>query len=233
MNIYRLQQKDQLRASWVILSETEPPRKRTTPAGVPPTVRRLLGSPSEGQLHLKAQYAALVCKTCKRYDAYRMFDLGFDDDVTIRIKGDFAHTDDRVFLVGNRFLDVLKSSDVSGYEVKALGVTGWHALRVTRLVDSEASVIKTSGQPCAECGRPREAWGVHEHLGQVSLPTESNTFFTTRKSSPTPFYDRDIFITEEVVEALKRGGIKGGYCYRLFTTEEWHNMEEDQKKGID
>jgi hypothetical protein len=43
--------------------------------------------------------------------------------------------------------------------------------------------------------------------------------------------DRDIFITEGVVKALKDGGIKGGYCNRLWTDEEVRMAEKKAKQG--
>ena len=44
-------------------------------------------------MRIKRQYEPLRCKTCGRYDAYAMFEIGFDEPVQIRIKGDFGDTD--------------------------------------------------------------------------------------------------------------------------------------------
>jgi hypothetical protein len=43
--------------------------------------------------------------------------------------------------------------------------------------------------------------------------------------------DRCIFATEDVVRALKEGGIKGGYCNRLWTDGEVRTAQEKTKQG--
>ena len=45
-------------------------------------------------------------------------------------------------------------------------------------------------------------------------------------------WDRDNFMTEDVVEVLKKAGIKGGYCNRLFTDAEADEAEAKLKQGL-
>ena len=93
MNYYRLGANDQSRPSWVLFETAEPLPKRPKRPELPSTVHRLLGRRPEGKMRIKPQYEPLRCKTCGRYDASAMFEIGFDEPVQIRIKGDFGDTD--------------------------------------------------------------------------------------------------------------------------------------------
>jgi hypothetical protein len=229
-----LSETDHTRPSWVIFSPvSKRPVKRVASQGVPSTVNALLGHRREIAMHIKPAYSHLQCCSCGRYDSYRIFDVGFDDDVTINIKGDFGHTNDRIFVVTQKFLDVLRNAHTTGYEVKRIGTTGWYALRITLFVDSNDSVIKTSGAACSECGNPEECWGIHLRLSDLRLPSTADCLFTTKKGWPSaPFFDRSIFMSERIAKLLKEGGIAGGYCKRLLTDDEWNWVEDFRKKGI-
>ena len=39
------------------------------------------------------------------------------------------------------------------------------------------------------------------------------------KNTALPFRDRDTFLTEDALKALKAGKVKGPYCERLLTPE--------------
>ena len=231
---YDLSENDHLRPSWVLFTPpSKSPSKRRSREALPPAVNALLGPPPEGPMKIKPAYAKLRCPRCGRYEASEAFDIGFDDDSSIKIKGDFGHTTDRVFVVTNAFLNALKAIRIQGYETKPIGKTGWHALRVTLQVDAVPEVFKTSGSPCSGCGRPEESWGVPVRLSDLAVPKITNTFFTTKQSWPSaPFFDRSIFLSEEMARALKDSGVKGGYCKRLLTDEEWNWVEDYRKKGI-
>jgi len=235
MNFFSLCPGDQVRPSWVLFTTAEKANKRKRHSeGVPSTVYALLGSPAEEKMRLKPQYEPLRCKRCGRYDGAKIFEIGFDPDASIKIKGDFGYTTDRVFLISDKFLNTLKAGNVKGYEAKPIGNTGWHAIQVSLFVDSDDKVIKTAGIPCPECGRPEESWGVHRRLAELSLPKEINTFFTTKGGWPSaPFYDRETFLTEDVMSLLKESRIAGGYCYRLWTEDESRKYYENREKGID
>jgi hypothetical protein len=181
---------------------------------------------------MKPQYHSLCCKKCGRYEADKMFEVGFDDPVTMRFKGDYGHTQDRIFSISDKFLKVLKIAKVDDYETKPLGNSGWHALRVTLRVDHADDVVDTSGPQCPECGRPNETGGIFEYLSELSLPIQSNTFFTTKTSWPRHSSDRDLFITEDVLQVLQEGSIAGGYCSRIWTEEEFQKQKEKEKQGI-
>jgi hypothetical protein len=59
-----------------------------------------------------------------------------------------------------------------------------------------------------------------------------NTFFTTKAGYAMDFRDRDIFFTEDVLQLLKAGKVKGPYCERLWTDEELAKAKEKEKQGI-
>lgn len=44
-------------------------------------------------------------------------------------------------------------------------------------------------------------------------------------------WDRSLFVTEDVVQTLKKAGIKGGYFNRLWTDEEVRTFKEKAKQG--
>ena len=231
---YTLWENDPTRPSWVLCEPVEPIKLRRNRNIIPPVVNALLGPTPEARMRMKEQYRHLCCKTCGRFDAYRAFDVGFDEKVSIRIKGDFGHTSDRISVVSDAFVNVLREAAIEGFETKAIGTTGWHAFKTTLLVESDNEVIKTSGVACPECGRPADSWGLHEALSKLSLPASTNTFFTTKTGWPShPSHDRSIFLSEEIAMLLKRKGIKGGCCSQLLTDKEWDWIWEMRKRGTD
>ena len=225
MNYYRLSEKDQPRLSWALVIREKKGKLPERPPAIPATVHRLLGQPFPPGLRFKPQYSRYRCKLCGRFDGYEVFDEGFDDDVKIRIKGDFGHTTDRIFVVNDRFVKTIESVNAQGYELKPLGKSGWHAFRVNCLVGIAPGVIKTTNSVCPECGRPDEAWGLVQRVSEIDVPATSGTFFAPKKGMPRAVTDRDIFITEDLMLALKANGIKGAYCSRLFTDEEWAKLK--------
>lgn len=235
MNFYSLCPGDQTRPSWVICAASRLlTPKKLSPEIASSTVHALLGAPAEGRLRMKSQYETLRCTRCRRYESEKIFEASFDGEASIKIKGDFGYSNDRVLLINEKFLNTLKVGSVNGFEAKPIGSTGWHAVLVNLYVDSNDEVIKTSGVQCPECGRPEESWGVHQRLSDLSLPTQPNTFFTTKRGWPSaPFYDRETFLTEDVLNLLKEFGIAGGYCYRLWTEDEGRKYDENRKRGID
>lgn len=231
MNYYYLVEKDKLRLSWAVSVVRKPLPKHTRNAELPPVLYRFLGPVPEGEMALKPQYEGVACKVCGSYDDDAMFDLGFFDPVTIRFKEDFGHTDDRVFVISQKFLDVLRSAKIHGFETKPLGSSGWHALRVTERVECDESVMEQIGPFCRECGRAERVPGAFTKLEELSLPSRPRVIFTTKKGWPKPFRDRTTFLTEDVVELLKGAGIKGGWCHRLWTSNEVEKMEVKAKQG--
>ena len=192
---------------------------------------RFLGPVPEGEMALKPQYEGLACQTCGRYDDDALFEQGFSDPVTIRFKEDFGHTDDRVFVISQQFLDVMRTAKVHGFETRGLGSSGWHAMRVSERVDCDENVMEEIGPFCGECGRAERVPGTFTKLEELSLPSLSRVIFTTKKGWPKPFRDRTTFMTGDVVELLKAAGIKGGWCHRLWTRDEVDKMELKAKQG--
>ena len=233
MNCYSLNENDRPRHSWALITEEKKTRKPIRPPEISPTVRQLLGQPIPSGLRFKPQYSGYRCKSCRRFDGYAVFDEGFDDDVKIRIKGDFGHTTDRIFVVNDRFVHAIQSVDAKGYELKPLGKSGWHALRVNCFVEIAPGVIKVTNVSCSDCGRANEAWGLVQRISEVQIPPTKMSFFASSKSMPYMFLDREIFVTEDLLMALKSNGIKGGYALRLFTDEEWAKLKVNPAGVVD
>jgi hypothetical protein len=99
-------------------------------------------------------------------------------------------------------------------------------------VDCAKGVMKLAKPICRECKRPRSAVGAFAHAGHLSAPSRTNTIFTTKINWHRLGSDREIFMTEDVMEALKAAGIKGGWCNRLWSDDEVRAAQEKAKKGI-
>jgi hypothetical protein len=231
MNYYYLGERDQSRSSWVLFELVKAGPKHFRNPELPPVMYQFFGPQPEGEMRMKPEYLPLCCKTCGRYDDDPVFEVGFKDPVTIRIKGDFSHTQDRVFVVNEKFLSVVQKAKIRGYETKPVGKSGWHAFRATERVDFAERVMKLVEPFCPECKRAQTTTGMFEHLSQLDVPNHPNTFFTTKRGWPTMLWDRWIFAAEDVVKALKQGGIKGGYFNRLWTDEEVRMAEEKAQQG--
>lgn len=231
MNCYKLVEKDQPRSSWAIHDRVKSLPMHQKRPELPSVIYRFFGPESEGEMQMKSEYRSLRCKTCGCYDDDSVFNIGFFDPVIIRIKGDFAGTQDRVFAISDKFLKVIKNAKTYGFETKPIGTTGWHAFRVTERVDCDESVMSLLEPFCLECNRPDRVPGTFEYSKQLSLPARSNTFFTTKKGWAKPFHDRAIFLTEDVMQILKKGGVTGGWCNRLWTDDEVQVGLEKAKQG--
>ena len=232
MNAYELVEKDQPKPSWAAFDLIKSLPKRQKNPDLPPVLYTFFGPDPDGEMQIKPQFSKLRCKTCGRFDEDAVFDIGFSDPVVIRIKGDFATTQDRVFAISEKMLKVLRDAKVLGYVTKEIGTSGWHAMKVTERVDCDESVIQSIGPLCPECKRPDRAPGSFTQLKQLSLPKRQNTFFTTESGWAKPFSSRYIHMTEDVAQLLKAKGIKGGWCVRLWTDEEVRQGEEKSKQKI-
>ena len=232
MNYYSINLEDHPKTSWAIHEVTKRLPKRPRPEGLPPVFYKFFPA-ADVELRMKPQYHHLCCKKCGRYDSDKIFETGFDDPVTIRFKGEYGFTNDRIFTVSDRFLKVLKQARVGGFETKPMGKSGWHALRATLLVDHADGVVKNRKPLCPECQRPKESFGIFSYLSELSLPDQPNTFFSTKSSwQASNFRDRELFISEAALLALRKGRIVGGYCTRLWTDEERKKQKLKAKEGI-
>jgi len=188
-----------------------------------------------GVLQARPRYANLVCQRCGRFDSDKIFDAGFDEDVTLRFRDDFATTTDRIFIISPRMLEVLRRGKVGGFEVKPVGKEGWHAMKVTLRVDSDPRAYQEAGCRCPTCGMRRAGagGGSIELLSQVAPPGQTNVFFTTKAAFlGREISDRDILCTEDVALLLKKHGIRKGSFHRLWTTDEKNTYEEKCARGI-
>lgn len=231
MQYYSIDLIDHDKTSWALHDVVKILPSQPRDPGLAPIFYKFFPS-ADVEIRMKPQYRHLCCKKCGRYDAEKMFKIGFDDPVTIRFKGDYGYTHDRIFVINDKFLKVLKKSKIGGYETKPLGRSGWHALHVTALVSSRDGVIKSRKPLCTECGRPKECFGLFQYINELGITNQQNTFFTTKTSWPRHFSDRDIFITEDVLQALKAAGINGGCCTRLLTDDELKKQKEKAKQGV-
>jgi hypothetical protein len=232
MNYYLLGDNDQRHSSWVLYElDRENPGKRT-PSRLPQVMMQFFGPQPDGNMRMKAAYVGACCKTCRRYDDDDVYDIGFEEPVKIRIRGDFGYTQDRVLVINDKFLKALRTARVRGFETKPIGKTGWHALRVTTRVDSKKGVLKPAKPNCRACGRPNGTVGAFHYQSELSLPTGSNTLFTTKINFHSRLWDRDVFASEDVVAALKKAAIEGGYCNRLWSEEEREQIAEKAEHNV-
>jgi hypothetical protein len=232
MNYYYVSLEDYSKTSWVLHEVVKKAARHPRPSEMPSVFYKFFRS-ADVEVRMKSQYQHLVCKKCGRYESDAAFEIGYDDRVSIQFKGDYGYTNDRTFVINEKFLETLDRANVGGYKTKPLGKSGWHALRVTQLVKHVDGVVKNRKPLCTECGRPAESFGCFHYCDELSLPTETNTFFTTITGWPSShFCDREIYLTEDVLQALKNGGIVGGYCNRLWTDAEKKQQKEKTKQGV-
>lgn len=230
---YTLWPRDQSRDNWVLFRKTKPSAKQRPELGS--AFYRFFGNPiAPGGLQIRSQYQDLLCPDCGGYDPYEAFPFGFENDIKVRINGDFGYSNDDLLLISRRMLEILEQEHVGGFETKPVGNEGWFALRVTCVVEADAHAIKRVGESCPTCQRPQEAFGIYKRLGQLTLPLAANTFFTARPMRCSPFRrsdKREILITGEVVATFKRHRIKGDSCHRLLTEDEWREVEQRRNRG--
>jgi hypothetical protein len=231
MNYYEMGLVDEPKSSWVIKHVVKKLPAHPHREGVPAVFYRFFPFP-DAQVQIKPQYQHLCCKKCGRFDSDKVFDVGFGDPVTIRLKGELGHTDDRMFIINNHVLGVLHRAKVQGFETKPLGTSGWHAVRVTLRVRSADGIIKNRKPNCSTCGRPRESYGSYDYCSEIDVPKRDNTFFTHKRAWPSShFRDRDVFATEDVVIALKAAKVKGPYFNRLLSDIEREHQKQKEKQG--
>jgi hypothetical protein len=238
ISIYRIEAKEQPRSNWIVFREVKPPKQVPRSPGVPAQVRRMLGYHRGvgGDYEVRPRYRKLVCPNCQQFDADKVFDAGFDRDVTLHLRDDFAESNEHLFVIGQKMLDVLRRGRVNGYEVKKVGTGGHYVVRVKLRVDSDPHVFQRERERCHECGRPFVGFadGLHEMLSQIRPPATQKTFFTTKRNCPgREGSDRDWFCTEDVVLLLKDNDIRRGRFDRLWTTEEEKIRAAKAKQGVD
>ena len=220
MEYYELGYTDQSKSSWVLFSLREGLSTPAPDRQLPAPAYQFLGPAPDGPMEIKPDYEAIRCSVCHRYLDDDVFEVGFSEPVQIRIRGDFSYTDDRVLVVRDVFLSVLHEIGARGFESKPIGTSGWHALRITERVDYSDDVMELVGSPCPGCGRHERTRGSFRYRSQLSLPATPFTLFTTTSGWPSMLWDRDVFMTEDVVQALKSARVSGGYCNRLLDAAE-------------
>ena len=232
MNYYRICLLDQPKSSWVVHEIVKPLPKPAHKEGLPPVLHKFFPS-ADANVRMKPRYERLCCDQCGSYDTDAMYDAGFTEPVAIRFKQDFGYTHDRIFVMNDKCVRVLSEAKVGGYETQPIGTSGWNACRVTERVQCVDTAIRTFPPNCPKCGSPKDAGSSILFLSWISAPTSTKVLFATLPGCRAlSMRDRDTFFTEEVLEILKRGKIKGPYCERLWTDEEARTQEEKEKQGV-
>lgn len=222
--VYYLGEKDPSQPTWILFDSER--KKGHDDSQLLQNLLKFFGPLLEPNQQMKPEYLACCCSECGKYDEDDIFAAGFRDPVKIRIKGDFGHTHDRIFVVSGKCLSVLLAGKVGGFEYKAIGTSGWSALKITRRVECREGVLVPADPRCKKCCRSNGAVGFIKRESDVSIPEEDNTFFTTRVNWHRRVWDREIFITESVVKLLKESGIKGGYCNALWSAQEAQEIQD-------
>ena len=231
LRYYLLMENDQARESWILTMPAKLAPKKSKSRNLPPLLHRFFGYFIGRGREMKAEYDDVRCQRCGRYKDDDVFAVGFFDPFFIHTRGDFCMTGDRVFIINEKFLKVLRKAKVRGYETKPLGESGWYAIRATCRVKLSKKVMKTYPPLCPECRLPKEASGGFDIQRDLSVPQEPMTIFTTERGWPSTLWDRDLFFTEDVAMLLKAEGIKGGYCRRLLTEDDLKRTDELAKQG--
>jgi hypothetical protein len=226
---------EQPRRNWAVFREIKAPKPLPRLEFIPSA---LFGTSHGigGVFQTRPRYSQVVCSRCQRFDSDKIFEAGFDEDVVVRFRDDFALTNDRIFLISQRMLEVLRKGRVGGFEVKPVGTQGWHAMNVTLRVDSDPSAYHEAGTKCQGCGMRKEGagGGIISRLSQVTAPGQSNVFFTSKVAfHGREISDRDFLCTEDVVGLLKENGIRKGSFHRLWTDQEMKTFDQKRAQGID
>ena len=150
LRLYRVEAKEQPARNWIVFKELVAPKKLPPSPYVSAQVRRMMGlhRGAGGVKEVRPRYRRLVCPACRGFDSDKIFDAGFDRDIRIRSRDDFAESDDYLFVVSQRMLEVLRKGRVKGYEVRQVDKAGWYALRATLRVDSDPRVFRYERARC-------------------------------------------------------------------------------------
>jgi hypothetical protein len=170
----------------------------------------------EPSLRLKPRYRPFCCPKCGKFDHDAIFKEGFESDVEIRARGDIIATDDGFHCINEKVSNILASEGYGGIKLKALGSSGWHVLNITLRVKSDPAAYELHKPFCRQCKRASEVTGLLDCLSQVAVPNKSRTFFSTITDRHcSGYFDRPVFVTEDIMTRLTKAGIKSGK-YGMF-----------------
>lgn len=206
MNIFRLTSNDQIWNNWLTRDE-----------------------PDEGPVVLKPRFSRLACSRCLDADYDEIFRKGPDPRTRIRARGDFVQTADGYLCMNRRLRDLLVRHHVFGIRFKQIGITDWFLACITGKVEHDRSVYKIGKdldgyKYCPKCKRPTGLFGIHDFERQIQKPRHKLAFFTTR-------LPREVFVTEGVVQLLKKAKIKGGMVTRMLNGDEEITYKASVKAG--
>jgi hypothetical protein len=171
----------------------------------------------------KPKYAPCFCPKCELPDLDALFELGFDDTVKIRARGDLFHSSDGFVCVNEKVKALVESEGFRGVAFKPVGKAGWWVVNVTRRVEGDEQAY-TRRNICPECGRARQTYGQICCVNQIDCPKEPGTFFSP-KFRRSGYQDRDLFVTEDIVASFKKNGVKGGLFSRLLEPAEFEAVK--------
>jgi len=178
-------------------------------------------------------YEALVCRRCGRFSYDDVFALGFENvSPFIRVKGDIFRADEGFLCINSRFRDLIEAHQFPGLALKPAGKTGWSIINIVPRFDVTEDVFqKARPELCRECKRPEILGGVR-HLGQLKTLPPNDTFFSTRTDRQgSGASDRDLLLTEGIVQVLRHNKIKGGLLEQLLSEEEETKLSQAWQRG--
>lgn len=192
----------------------------------------LLGPPF---LSIKPRYARFQCPnpSCKKIDHDGVFAEGFEVGLRIREKRDLLTASEGFTCVSERVVQLVERCHFAGLRWKQLIGTSWYVVNKECHVTADVNAYQRRGPLCEICGRPREVSGAIQFLRQIVPPEGPGNFFApTFDRGGSLNGDRDLFLTEDIVEEFRMSGIKGGTCRRLLTSDEeaeFHASQRDKK----
>ena len=186
-------------------------------------------------LSIRPRYARFQCPnpSCKKIDHDGVFADGFEAGLRIREKRDLLVASEGFTCVSERVVQLIERCRFAGLRWKPLAGTEWYVLNAECHVTADVNAYQRRGPLCELCGRPREVSGSIQFLRQIVPPEGPSNFFApTYDRGGSLVGDRDLFLTEDIVEEFRKSGIKGGMCRRLLTSEEeeeFHASQRDKK----
>lgn len=207
MNYYQFSPNDQMWNNWLLFDEQK----------------------QEPRLSVKSQYKGLVCPKCLKFDYDKAFKAGFDSEIRIRARGDFLESSDGFLCVSEKVKQLVDAQGVCGVSLKPVGKSGWHVANTTLRVEAEEKVLKTHKPTCHACKRPGSVTGSFYALRQIEVPKKPSTFFTTVLERNGR--DRDVFVTDDIVQIFVTAKVKGGEFQKLLTIEDEAQLTATAAKG--
>lgn len=184
-------------------------------------------------LEIKESRLRLFCPSCEKFDHDRAFQENFEDGIRIRshARNNIVITDDGFWLFDDKLLELIESHGYKGIKTKQLPGTKWHIVNITERRKGDPTTYKRHGHPCGICGRHEAITGLTDYESQIEIPSRSGRFFTNDYDlEGSGHHDKELFVTEDIVETFRGAGIKGGEFMRFLNSDEEKQMRESLAK---